>query len=258
MIEIKQFAPDYPRVGKGVIDIPRDITLRKHSYPETVRHPAKNNMYLLEEIVKYLGDENSVVLDPMAGTGSIMYTASRVKSLFLIELEHVYAMFLDKVKASFGSNITVIEGDCRTVLPWKESIDLIVFSPPYANQIQQHTMTQGGRASSGAGDFLSHPDNLSLLPDFWFNQAMVEVYTKCRDSLKPGGHMVVIIKDRMKAGRRIFLSVQHMQMCLRASGLEVKEQYQHTHLGRLFGAWNKKLGNSQVEEEDIIIFMKGA
>lgn len=258
----KVFAEQYPRDEAGIIQIPDDTDLRQDTYLHKVEHPAKNNMLMLDEIVKYCTEPGALILDPMAGAGSLMYTARLGRSMVLIELEKEFCKLLLLNKQGFTGNITILPGDCRKLLPMPSVFDLIVFSPPYANSIKANTGAavydpEKRRIAQGILDFVSHPDNLSKLNEFMFNRAMKDVYSKCFQSLKPGGWMVIIIKDNIRNDTRVELSLQTVRICAEL-GFSPTEWYKHKHIGKLWGNYNRNRGVKTVEDEDIIMFRRPA
>lgn len=256
----KVFAEQYPRDEAGTILIPDDTQLRQDIYLNKVEHPSKNNIYLLDEIVLYCTEPGALVIDPMAGAGSLMYTARLGRDIVLIELEPKFIELLLVNRKGFTGHISILAGDCRKLLPMPAIFDLIVFSPPYANSIKANTGAavydpeQRGIAQ-GIVDFTSHPDNLSKLNEFMFNRAMKDVYFKCYQSLKPGGWMVIIIKDNIRNGTRVELSLQTVRICAEL-GFSPTEWYKHKHIGKLWGNYNRNRGTRTVEDEDIIMFRR--
>jgi len=79
------------------------------------------------------------------------------------------------------------------------------------------------------------------------------VYKACLDSLRVGG--VVVIKDQIRAGKRITFGFQHQRLA-RKVGFTCTEWYQHSHIGKAFGYWNLSIGVRQITEEHILMFRK--
>lgn len=106
--------------------------------------------------------------------------------------------------------VEIIQGDCRDVLPTvpRESIDLIVTSPPYANA---RSRTYGG----------IHPDQYVE----WFLPIGAELLRV----LKPSGSFVLNIKERVVAGER-HTYVLELILELRRQGWLWTEEY----------VWHKK------------------
>jgi DNA modification methylase len=261
------FAPGYERNQEGWIIFPEDRIFRQDVFDVKVEHPSKNNMFMLQEIVRYTCSGRTrpvIICDPMAGAGSTMITAEEVDEVVLIELEPHFAGLLEQNADAFGDNITVYNDNCLNVLPsMSNQFDLVMFSPPYSNQIKQNSgMAQYREGESGSArsivNYTSHKDNLSLLADFPFNMQMNKVYRLCGEALKPGGWLVVVIKDQIRAGARVDFGAITVRAVLKATSGKVVpvEWYRHTHLGKLFGIWNKQHGHRVVEDEHIIMLRK--
>lgn len=292
MITTKLFAPSVPYSDNGeFLNFPSDIALRRSFFPHKVDHPAHNNMHMLNEIVKYLTEPGDWICDPMAGSGSMMYTVSaRVHShnsyaisefladkqrhLILIELGPYFSELLLKnlnalrVNKQLSSKDVLIfpEFDCiDTLRMMKERFKLLCFSPPYADQLQVgkgHAIYDVREAEDGVGSTgikhftYEHDMNLGNMKEFEFNMNMRKVYKACYDAAIPGGYLALIIKDRMKAGKRVSYSTYHICIA-RDAGWELSEIYRREAIGQVFGHFNKARGVKGVEDEHIIFMQKG-
>jgi len=230
------FAPDYTRNEEGLIMFPDDRSLRRQLFPNKVEHPAKNNLYMLQELVLHLSEPGDIILDPMAGAGSMMWMARHDRKMWLIELQPTYAELQRQNRAAFDGEITLFEGDCRKILPFPPIIQAVIFSPPYSNQIKLN-------------------DNLSKLNDFQFDRAMTDIYRRIFESLKPGGFMCCVIKDQMKKGQRVTFGLQHVRIAIRV-GFTTYEWHKRHAIGALFGRYNLKQGIAQVTDEHMLILQK--
>ena len=57
-----------------LLKFPSDISYRKATFAEGVMdHPAKANLFLVEECIKYLSDPGDMVMDVMAGSPAVYY-----------------------------------------------------------------------------------------------------------------------------------------------------------------------------------------
>lgn len=265
----KLFAPKYLRNVDGWILFPKDVEYRRQLFPELVNHPAKCNLFMLQAIVDYLATPESILLDPMAGTGSLMAAASKVKRVILIELEQTFADNIKLHKAKFGENITVIQGNCREVLPMASVVDLIVFSPPYGQTLNRGNLDEleadttpidnyrswDRWKTSGVADYSRHPDNIAKLSEFWQWIALQDVYNKCAATLKPGGSMVLITKDHYKADKRVQWALMHHRRCIKA-GLVPSDWFKREAIGGYFGRFMLSKGIKQATDEDIMMFRK--
>ncbi len=268
-VSLKEFAPQYPRNSDGFIVFPSDVARRKSEFPVKVDHPAHNNLYMLEAIAEYLVPNTGLICDPMAGAGSSLILANQEHWLYLIELGEYFATQLqaNDLERGGGSVVVIKQGDCIVELPkinheMASLADLIMFSPPYANQLQSskghaiYEEREGGDSTLGIENFTyKHSKNLGNMKEFQFNRAMRQVYQACFKANKPGGYMALIIKDRMKDGIRVGYGVRHVTMALQ-SGYEVFEWYQREAIGQIWGYFNRNKGIKGVEDEHIIIMRK--
>jgi len=93
---MKQFAPDYERNEKDWIKFPRDKVDRDKLFiPESFDHPAKANLYLIEELIKYTTEPGDTIMDITAGTGTILVAAPE-RRVITIELNPLYAEWIFK------------------------------------------------------------------------------------------------------------------------------------------------------------------
>jgi hypothetical protein len=86
------FAPDYPRNETGLVLFPRDDRYRKELFPnfDITLHPAKANIYLVTECVKYVSEQEETVMDVMSGTGTIMVGALIGRRVICVEIGELY------------------------------------------------------------------------------------------------------------------------------------------------------------------------
>jgi len=112
---------------------------------DSVSHPAKMNLELLEWIIDNYSKEGDLVMDMFAGTGSTLIMASRKgRNAIGVELEQHFidTMIVPNIKASQSQTllsgepgrITIVKGDSRRLdLIIPQVIDSIVSSPPYSD-----------------------------------------------------------------------------------------------------------------------------
>jgi hypothetical protein len=262
------FAPELPRKinqsGKEVIIFPDDANLRAGLFKTKGKEVRRNNLHIYLHLAKYLMEPGERILDPMGGAGSVMILSTQGFKTFLIEIN---SAFYDIVVVNAGAlsnsltggSVSCIPGDCRFVLPMP-GMDHIIFSPPYANQLHDDTSGTMDTYEQKMGDNIrtfidKSPGNLGNMRDFFFDKAMTDVYTKCFASLRPGGTMTFIIKDHIKAKKRVRVTEHHVRLSARA-GFMLHEWHQRESIGGIFGRINKSKGQEIVEEEDIVIMRK--
>jgi hypothetical protein len=272
----KEFAPEYTRNEHGWILFPNmaaDGKYRNALFPESVkRHTAKAQMYLIKSIVEYVSEPGEIIMDIMAGSGTIMLAATLGRRVVCIELEEIYQRILYESLEMLSNNypgtekmITILQGDCRNFMPIP--VNHIIFSPPYAQIL---TTRKGPSADStkglagsrvGAEDGSWSPDytkdhrNIGRLNTFLYNQAMERVYSLCYESVLPGGTLTTIIQDFMRDGKRVYLSEWVNRICITA-GFEQIGWYKRMVSGTGFKKCWRSKGIVTVDDEDLLMFRR--
>lgn len=271
---MRDFAPTYPRTEEGWVKFPGDADVRRAYFPpDVLKHPAKANLFMIEEIVKAYTEPGDMVMDPMSGTGTIMIAAALGRRVVCLEIEEGYHKLqreaLDIWRAGnpeAADKIVLVHGDCRKLLPLP--CDHIIFSPPYAgilhhkkNQDEDREVKWKGEwlADGNIADYSASPGNVGRLNTFFYNQEMEKVYALCLQSIKPGGTMTVILQDfhGMKYGerQRIYLSDWLVRVCIRM-GFEQVSWEKRLISGTPFkDMWASK-GYEVVKDEDIVTFRR--
>ncbi len=266
-----EFAAEFPRNEHGWVLFPRDQQERKSLFfpDEVMRHPAKMNFHLQQSIIEYVASSGEVLLDPFGGTGTLMIAALQGYKVVLLEIEEGYHKLQLKAKENLelqvlgaGQLVTLLHGDNRMLLPIP--CDHIITSPPYASAMK---ITKVRKKREDAPDDLlvehdrqmleysRSPRNISKLNVFLFNMALEKVYGLCYQSLRVGGTITVVIKDRIRGGKRLFLSKWVDKVCI-GLGFESVGWYKHEVLGFSFTKMARSRGEETVDDEDIMIYRR--
>ena len=184
----KVFAENFQLNSKGWIILGSDDDLRDmYSDPGYKRHPAKQNMGLILELMLYLTERGDVVLDPMSGTGTNLVGLTIGRNIINIELEEHYYQTqmaaLTKIQqlGPIGSGI-VLHGDCRKFLPIP--CDHVIFSPPYADTLSGRAdNVRKSFSTQYVEEFTASENNLGKLAAFFFNIEMERVYKLLHQSI---------------------------------------------------------------------------
>lgn len=247
---------------------------------------------------------NSYMLDPMAGVGTGGFIAAvRGYNCELIELEpHHYhdleiaiGEFLMQPRLLPSGVISAHNGDCREVIAshdeWRNAFDLVLTSPPYGDTLARGSegpysgrdTTRMGkmpkdsktykknrkdirpkankRSYGGYGDTPGQLGALSM-DDYWL--AMRDVYSACLTVLKPGGFLVTITKDFVRAFERVRIMRGTVDACSDAGfSLRLWARATGAHGGTWKRALNVKYRNEGkddlvVDHEDVLFFQKEA
>lgn len=264
------FAPGYQRNEQGWILFPRDVQDRKSLFfpDEVMRHPAKMNFHLQQAVIEYVAEEGQTLLDPFAGTGTLMIAALQGMRVILIDIEEGYHRLeqqaLDNLRREVpeaADRVILLHGDNRFLLPIP--CNHIITSPPYA---QAMNIQRVRKQKEGADNWLVEQDkmmmeyskdqrNIGRLNTFLYNQNMEKVYNLCYQSLYPAGTMTIIIKDRIRDRQRVFLSKWVDKVC-KAVGFETVGWWKWKTPGHAFTSDRRSKGEEVVEDEDIMIYRK--
>ena len=272
----KVFAEQYKREQVGNHDLilfPRDVMWRKQLFPQEVfDHPAKANMFLIQELVRYLTEPGDTIIDPFAGTGTLMIALLEQRNVVLIDIEQPFIEVINKARdlwfegeppMDIQGKLTVIQGDCRqSIQDLGFLCDAAIFSPPYSN-----ILSSGGETRTGPSDRITpdviaayggkqaSPQNLGRLNPFFFEHGMRRVYQRLHKRLVPDAPMAIISKDAMQAGRRLILSEKIIRQAQR-NGFRLEQWEKWLMPFSSYRAPAKAAGIKTVEDEDILIFRR--
>lgn len=262
-----KFAEQYDKTPDGWIRFPSDTDYRKKYFVhETIGHPARANLYMLEEIVRLVSQPGEQLVDPMAGTGSLIIAALPPLSrrVICIDIEPKYYQLmrasLDYALLEFEERVVLLCGNCLDILPIH--CQHIIFSPPYSDIMQRRTIPKAdsdkylaGSYSETIQEYCQTEGNVGRLSKFLYNMKMEQVYQKCSASLTAGGTLTIIIKDYTDKGKRIFLSHWVNTVCYRY-GLTLINWFKRYSPGTGYLKLWKSKGLKVVEDEDILVYRK--
>ena len=95
---MKTFAPDYKRDAQNRVLFPSDRNLRALLFPYTdpTEHVAKANMLMVKELVELVSAPGDTILDPFAGTGTILVALITWRKVIMIEIEEVFQKIIEQ------------------------------------------------------------------------------------------------------------------------------------------------------------------
>lgn len=270
MTTTKLFASTYPRDDQGRILFPPDHVRRRELFtPESFEHPAKAQLFMVEELVKYLSEQSDLLVDPFGGTGTLLVGVPMGRSVWLIELTPTYQDLITKNIDYIGGG-ALYTGPCQEAIPLisrncADGVQAFIFSPPYAGALTSGgSLTDwGGMSKENTATYMDtsqvqgnlSPYNLGGYNNFMFQQEMKKIYRLCLDALKPGGYTAVIIKDRISAGVKEELGYRAMQDML-AMGYEFHDWQRLYMLGSHYSKWHRARGTKTIDEEHIVMMRK--
>lgn len=206
-----------------------DLGFRRRFFAEEVfSHPAKLNLHMLQRIVDLYTLPWDTLLDPMAGTGSLMVAATQQRNVIVRDLmpEYVAMMqaslpIIHRRGGLFCGLVDIDQGDAKTLLCPR--FDHIIMSPPYGfetgNGISNHRRARI-LAEQKHGDrwrkYIEAPNHASFASGFRYAggqqntgnksgrnywQDMGSIYAHLTELLPSGGYMILILKNHYRRGK---------------------------------------------------------
>jgi DNA modification methylase len=265
---MKQFAPKYPRTPEGWIKFPSDTAYRAEMLdPESNHHQAKANVHMIQSCIEYVSLEGDMILDPFGGTGTLMIGALVGRNITLIEISPKYHAMqrrtlekLDSIAPGCSSHISLIEGALQSVLPIPNYADHIISSPPYASIMKSKgndKLTKEKTDYDMSAYTFSSPLNLGLMSDWLWAQKMEEAYKKFYATIKPGGTFTLILKDHIKNGQRVPLTMAGVDACVKCGfTYNPEEHFKWDAPGSVYLHIRRARGEETVKEEDVVVLRK--
>ena len=265
------FAVGYSRTEEGWIKFPTDQQDRKNLFfpDEVMRHPAKMNFHLQQAIIEFVAKEGETILDPFGGTGTLMIAALQGMRVVLIEIENGYHQLEIKAKENLnaqvpgaGDLVILLHGDNRLLLPLP--CDHIITSPPYAGAMNIGRIRKKREDAPDEwlvemdkqmSEYSKSPRNLSKLNTFLYNMEMEKIYRLCSRSIRIGGTMTTVVKDRIRGGNRVYLGRWADKVC-KQLGMELVIWEKSYVLGAGFTKMARSKGDETVDDEDILVYRR--
>lgn len=265
--------------GRQLLDLGSDIGLRnKYFVRASYAHPAKLHLGLLAWIIERYTRPGDTICDPMAGIGSLVIAATMQRNVILREIEprwlsiaHENAAHIQVLAGMFSGSIDVAQADAREA--WGLRADAVIFSPPYGCDFTAVSpLSRRGyimpvdddqatkwKKKVGTGQVFvygQHPAQIGAFRDTKYWTAMRQIYKRAREALPAGGVMALVIKDHIRAGKRVRVADQTVEVCGEL-GFRLWER----HARRVYplGLWQrrrKERGEPVVEEEDVLAFRR--
>lgn len=260
----RRFAPEYPLNEQGWIKFPSDQSYRKNMFPEEVnRHPAKANVFLIQSIIEYVSEPGQLLLDPMAGTGTLMVGALVGRDIICIDISTLFyelmmkaRIRLEEIAPGTGEHISIFNIPCQQFLPLHGNVvDHIIFSPQYAG-IMKTKGTDSWNKDTGYAfeEYSKSPLNLGTMSDFIWSREMETIYKKCYETLKPNGSMTLIVKDHMEKGKRVQLVQKAIDASIRIGFTHnPEEHFRWAAPGMPYTAARRAKGIETVDDESIVV-----
>lgn len=264
----KVFAPGFEQDEYGWYHFPSDSSYRKSFFPEAKGsdHPARANMYLIEECVKYVSEPEQTVCDIMAGSGTILIAAKHNRSVVMFEIEKAFQELIQYNIAymlnhfdHMADRLTLIPGNCEKLLPIP-IFDHVIYSPPYSTVMKLRSkQSMDTLTAESYGDAITNycktPENLGNYTEFMYFEKIEKIHKKVLESLPSGGTLTIIIKDHIRDDQRVELGARVHRDCIRL-GFRPYSWFKWKAPGTAYQAIKRAQGQVLVEDEDVITVQK--
>lgn len=271
-----------------LLDFGSDLAIRSRWFiPASFAHPAKLHLGLLAWIVERYTHPGETILDPMAGSGSVLFAATLQRNVIARDIEPTWVALLQQnaqyiaVQAGlFAGSIDVGQADARE--PWTIQADHVICSPPYgcaasptpnarrmlpyrlhALQVPYGERWQRFAEKPTAGSmgavvfhYGTHPAQIGHLRGTRYWEAMRQVYTQAHAALRPSGFFILIVKDHIYQGQRVPTADSTVVMCQQIGFLLQVRYQRRVYPLSLWQRRRKETGLLVVEEEDILVFTR--
>ena len=147
---------------------------------EVNQHPDKANVYLVQAISEYISEPDDILLDIMAGTGTLMVGALIGRQVICVEISEKFHQimlgaveYMEGIAPGISNMISLVNLPCQTYLPIPDLADHIIFSPQYAGIMKKKSVTDQWNIDIGY-DFVEYSTNQlnlgTMLEFLWTNE----------------------------------------------------------------------------------------
>jgi hypothetical protein len=264
--------------------LPVDTGVRRRLFtPEVFAHPAKLHLGLLQKLIDLYTGPGETLLDPMAGTGSLMLAATQQRHVILRDIQPEYVSMMQcsiqkihQAAGLFSGLIDIDQADAKALeCP---PFDHVVFSPPYGfetgNGISNERRarlfskkTHGERWHK----YIEQPNHASFAAGFryaggrgntgnksgrnyWADMRLI--YGRLAELSPAGGLMILIIKNHYRRGKLIDLTAQ---TATEVQGLGFELIARHGRFIDNPSLWQRRRreqGLPIVDVEDVLVFRR--
>jgi SAM-dependent methyltransferase len=247
----------------------RDIYQRAALFDEaSFTHHAKMNLNLVQAVLDRYSDPGDLVLDPMAGTGSVFVGLLTGRRVIAGDIEAQWARLLRENQIGLARQSLIALATPGLGCRWDGArlplatgqVDLCLTSPPYYDTFSNWDASSNileERHNQHGLSYGAHPRQIAnrhVYEDYL--RAMRAVYAECWRVLSPGKKLVLVLKDVIRGGRRVPVVRDNETLAL-ATGFLLVERFDVPARGTRFRNVNRaKLGQAAPELEPVLVFEK--
>ena len=219
----KTFAPNFGRTDKGWVIFPRDTEMRRKFFPytEAGEHIAKANMAMVEQLVLYVSEPGEEILDPFAGTGTILIACAHERRVLMFELVDTFCSTIElnvigmrHLVPAVDELSNLIPGNAASMLPIPDLCDHMIFCLAPETPVLTSDFTWKKLMNVNVGDHLIGVDEYPQ-----------PSYRKIRDTIVTNTHYEMRDSYRIELsdGRVIVASAEHPWLAYPSKGYVVPQ-----------------------------------
>ncbi len=211
------------------------FTYEKRDIRDKSVHPATFPVSLAKRVISLFSHEGELVLDPFTGSGTVLLAAQDLNRNALgFDLQEKYIELCKSrlINNNFFNNskqIPILD-DALNIQDYleKETLSLILTSPPYANLLNRQRKNKSRRGETRNNDqfmkieqYSQDPRDLGTMPIDIYTQNMGDIFERLLPLLKPKAHCVINVPDMWWENKRITIHVALIEE-LRKRGYELR------------------------------------
>ncbi len=211
-----------------------EFNYEKRDIRDKTIHPATFPIALPRRLIRQFSHEGELVLDPFVGSGTTLLAARDAgRNAVGFDLSSAYIALCrqrlaDSPDLFATTEQLAIHDDARNIsghLP-RESVTLIVTSPPYANLLNRKRKNKSRRDRKNAQlgkveQYSQDPRDLGTMPLTAYTERMGEIFASLLPLLRLKGHCVINVPDMWWDNQRITIHVALIEE-MRRRGCELR------------------------------------
>lgn len=184
-------------------------------------HPATFPIALPKKVIKLFTHKGELVLDPFVGSGTTLVAARNLdRNAAGFDLNKDYISLAKERLCqedlfSKSRQLAICEGAIN--IPKyieKETVSLIITSPPYANLLNRRRKNKSRRTDQRNNDqymeieqYSQHPRDLGTMEQDEYSKELKKIFAHLLPLLNPKAHCVINIPDMWWANQRVTLHI---------------------------------------------------
>lgn len=265
----------------GAWRFPSDLAARHRFFaPSSFSHPAKLHLGLLQRLIDLYTAPGDTLLDPMAGSGSLLLAATQQRNVIIrdiepsyVQLMHSSAPIIRQKAGLFAGLIDIDIADAKGLCC--PHFDHIITSPPYGCRTQNgegelsrkerlkdiqfdprwlRRNTDGCAGHLGFRYANASGDNIGNKQGGKYWQDMLTVYSRLTELLPHSGKLILILKNHYRRGNLVDV-VERTVDLIEGLGLTLTARHgRYIDNPSLWQRRRREAGLPIVDVEDVLVF----